>query len=232
MDDNLDWKQDPERPGAKQLRSFGNPVSHIANWALSRSGGTNNVPGAVLAILGNTVIPGFDTRYYTGRVYTPQQYSNVNYNDKHGTTELETLINPRERNYIRAATLGDFSGFIRSTTRGRYQHIPEYRNLPAVYDKFYTDTLYAPTIAENNFDRNLGKSYRLSTDSTLVNVNWPYVNDTYDARNHYITFERNNQGEPSAFLEDVFNTNNSFVDRYLINPIIVNQRVPVKFTDD
>lgn len=71
MDDNGDWKQDPERPGAKQLRSFSNPVSHIANWALSRSGGTNNIPGAVLAILGNTVIPGFDTRYYTGRVYTP-----------------------------------------------------------------------------------------------------------------------------------------------------------------
>lgn len=232
MDDNGDWKQDSEKPGAKSLRSFGRPIAHIANWAFARSGGTNSVPGATLSIIANILVPGYDTRYYAGRVYTPITYSDIKYNDKHGTTELETKINPKERNYVRAATLDDFSGFTPSSTKGRYQKIPEYHNLPAVTDKFYTDTLYAPIDAKESFDKNIGKSFRLSTDSTLVGVNWPYVNDTYDTRNHYITFNRDNQGQPHAFMEDVFNTNNSFVDKYLITPIIVNQNPLVQFTND
>lgn len=228
IDNNRNWQQNSENIHRK-LESL---KSRVANWALSRSSGTNNVHDAALSIVGNTILPGYDTRYYTGRRYTPMQYSDSEYSDKYGTTELETLINSQEKNYIRASTIGDFTGFKKSSTKGRYQDIPEYRNLPAVIDRFYTDTLYVPTPAKPVFDRNIGKSYRLSADSILVNVNWPYVNDTYDARNHYITFNINNQRQPYAFMEDVFNTNNTIVDKQLITPIIVNQKVPVQFTDD
>lgn len=203
----------------------------LAEWALSRSGGTNNIGGALLSII-NNILPGNATRYYTGRIHTPIKYNNQKVNDRHGTSDLETKSYPLTKNYIRAATIGDFSGFIPSSTKGRYQNMSEYRGLPAVTDKFYTDTLYAPTASEIQFDRNLGKSYRLSSDSTLSNAKYKYIDGTYDARNHYITFNRDAQGQPNVFMEDVFNTNNPFVDKYLINPIIVNQTVPVQFTDD
>lgn len=213
-----------------QLQKEPSFMRKVSNWALARSGGTNNILGGAISIF-NNIIPGNSTRYYTGRIHRPIEYSNPSKNARHGTTELETLDNSKEKNYIRASTIGDFSGFTPSNTKGRYQHHPRYSNLPAVTDRFYTDTIYAPNLARDTFYQNLNKSYIISTDSTLNGAKYDYIDDTYDARNHWITIQQND-GQPQVFLEDVFNTNKDFIDNNFLDQIIVNQTVPIEFTDD
>ena len=202
----------------------------IASYLLQRTGGTNSISGASASILSNA-IPGVSTRYYDGRVHTPQQYTDQKYNDRHGTTELETTVAHDNKNYVKSASENTYNGFTLSPTRGRYSYMPKYSNSVAVNDTFYGDTIYAPKEAEKKYINNLGKSFRLSTDSTLQGAQYKYIDNTYDARNHYITFTKGKAGEYTPFLEDVFNTNNKVVDNYLM-PIIVNQNPVLQFTDD
>lgn len=164
--------------------------------------------------------------HYDGRLHDP----NV---DKYGYVSKNPV---KERNYVNAYTLKDFTGFEPSSIgRGRYS-TGRFSNAPAVNDKFYTDTLFLPNEMKQDFMNHPISGQQIDKDKL------DYIPGTYDARNHGYTTEPKTQ---SILFEDVFDVDPENVEgagsfgkavaSYVnakTTPIIVNQRVPVVFTDN
>lgn len=130
-----------------------------------------------------------------------------------------------ESNAINAFTYQDYSRFQDSPIGiGNYRNNTKYNQLPAYTGQFYSDNIYLPTSLKTKFINSNGKWGYFDKDETWTPHN------TYDARNHRVQIEYQNN-IPTLLFEDVFNTNNELVDQYNY-PFILNQRVPVIFTDD
>lgn len=191
------------------------PESFEWNVLLRNSGGYNDMDlgREALYIIRNMAhnLGLGDHEYYSGVI---------------GTNEGD-LIGPKVKkgNYVNAFTHQDFTGFKPSTVGiGHYKDNEKYNTLPAVEGNFYGNAVYLPTDDEQIFKNNSGRWGYLNKDNVIK------IPGTYDAGNHRIELEYNNN-TPTVLFEDVFNTNNKLVDKHNY-PFIVNQRIPVIFTDD
>lgn len=223
--------QEVDKNGDLKSKQFYNNLEWSWYELLSNSEGSNSIGNTLGSYFFKLV--GSNPNYYDGKIHIPRMYKDKQYNARRKGNMYTTTDRIPYRNYVRAFTLGDFTGFKPSDEigRGRYTNSSEYSSVPYIIGNFYGDTIYAPLEAEKVFYQNLGKTFQISKDTVLnYPVNWNYADNTYDARNHGITFKRDNY-KPSVLLEDVFNTNNSFVD-WNNNPFIVNQEVPLVFTGD
>ncbi len=199
------------------------------NGIISRTEGSNNVWSSISSVLG----AGFTAtnhNYYDGKYHVSRQFENPEIHLRNGGNSITNNKRDDYQNYVRAFTLKDYNGFKPSDKikRGRYANIKQYSNLPYVLGKFYGDTAYIKPEYQPIIEANLGQTFRVNKDA-LVNGSKDYVN-TYDARNHYTTFT-GTKDSPTLLFEDVFNTNNAFVDKNNY-PFIVNQEIPIVYTND
>lgn len=196
---------------------------------LSRTEGSNDFWSSVGSVLG-AGFTGTNGNWYDGKYHAPREFKNALTNVRHGGNEITNGKRDDYQNYVRAFTLKDYTGFKPSDKikRGRYTNIKQYSDLPYVLGKFYGDTAYIQPKYQPIIDVNIGQTYRVNKDDLVVGSR-NYV-DTYDARNHYVSFT-GTKDRPALLFEDVFNTNNDFVDQHNY-PIIVNQEIPIVYTDD
>lgn len=198
-----------------------------ANIAFSSSGEYNgDVPYYLYA--GLEKLGGI---HYDGNIHDDIQ---VQTKDGTETDYWHTKEDNSSHNYVKAYTLGDFTGFKPSLVgRGRYSK-GRYSTAPAVTDKFYTDTLYLPMSMQEDFMKYPIIGRQINKDEIRL------LPGTYDAGNHGYTTEPETS---TVLFEDVFDVDPENIESPLVrsvasylnkntHPIIVNQRVPVVFTND
>lgn len=193
-------------------------IKRNQNAILRNTEGMGNVLADGISILtskfrGNT--------YYDGKLHTPR---------KHLVERYTNPVKDNNRNIINLYTDKNDKGFQPSSIgQGRYSDHKKFGNLPAYEGKFYGDTIYVPTEAKQTFLNNIGKSYNIYKDAFTYSTSNNQYDNTDDVRHHYITFENNNN-QPTVLLEDIWDST-KWLNK-LNYPFILNQRVPIIFTNN
>lgn len=190
-------------------------IKRRQNLILRNTEGVGNVLADGISILTNQL---GDNTYYDGKLH----------NNTGHLSMYQNKVKDDNRNIINLYTDKNDLGFEPSNIGpGRYSDIKKFGELPAYKGKFYGDTIYAPLRARKLFLENVGKSYNIYKDSFAYNSS--FKDNTDDVRHHYITFENNNSS-PTVLMEDIWDSTKWLNE--LNYPFILNQRVPVIFTND
>lgn len=175
----------------------------------------------------NAVSP---TGYYTGKIYTNPKAEDI-ISEESGPNYY-SIEEDSNGNMINLYTHQDDRGFEPSKIGvGIYKNDSRFNKLPAYQGNYYNiDTLYLPTSQQESFKNNLDKSKLINHDQSLIGMSQEQVDGTYDAKNFYIT-PRYINGQYYIDMEDVFDLDKFGLDGKNY-PFIINQRLPVKFTDN
>lgn len=222
----------------KVLKIF--PGYNVANFITDKIGYRGAVHNAILRNANGTAgwdefinipINMTDSKgYYTGKIYTNPKAEEIISNES--GPNYYSIEKDTSGNMINLYTHQDDTGFEPSEIGvGIYKNNAKFNRLPAYQGNYYNiDTLYLPASQQESFKRNLNVSKNINHDQSLVGMSQKQVNGIYDAKNFYIT-PRDVNGQYYIDMEDVFDLDKFGLDSQNY-PFIINQRLPVKFTND
>lgn len=157
--------------------------------------------------------------YYDGKMHDNSRYN-----------RLTTPEWNNDRNIVNLYTQQDDWGFTPSTIgAGRYMNNQDYKGLPAYEGNFYgVKQIYVPNSAKGYFDQNLNREYL--QDHDVLTKGMKSVEGLDDVQHYWMTPRKINNQYYIDF-EDIWD-----IDRAGLNsqnyPFILNQRLPIIFTDD
>lgn len=222
--------------GLQRLANYLHPLG----WLAKATGAEEKLQNVIIRNLSGTSdiineglelgLGPFKKYYYDGKLhndalyYDPEQYHAL------APTIYTTNKWDTNRNLVNLYTTQDDTGFKPSEiTIGDYADKEKYKDLPVYEGNFYGDgPLYLPTSAKQYFDSNLNRGYSLNQDKLIKGVS--SFEGIDDVRNHRMNPRKFGDTYYVDF-SDVWD-----IDRAGLNsqnyPFILNQRVPVIFTDD
>ena len=213
--------------GGDFLKSMINPnykFKKFMELMLRNTEGQGNVTEDGLSILTGP----FRSNYYDGKIHTTGKpilnrpvgassfyFSNENYDPSH--------------NHIRLFTLKDTNGFQKSKHDAGVYKNTKYEKLPAYEENYYNiEHLEIPEYMKPYIDQLNGKHVSINKDILLKSRNIDFDN-TYDARNHYVSIYGDNKN-PNIRFDDVFDISLDWVNKlnnpYRLTQVLSSEYVP------